>query len=382
MKNKSAKYKKSLITMLIASTVAIAAGGGVFAWFTTQRVANVEVMSLVLGGDTTEATIKYCAYNKTGDNFNGYKSNDSRISGASTFTYDSLFLNAGETERKSLEYAPGYSFTFAIEVIKGNTSANLLLTKYTAKMSDTLQKTTGDYFSLAEALDLHFAVYGNKPTSEELSTYFSNQGIVGEDKFNLTAGTGEDGLATNVPLVTGFNGSCSYILMTLYFSNASSTWYSLDTSSDSTSLAGNGTTNSIALAHAPKGMPSISISDSLVASGSSKNIALSASPYQISSLTLNGASQTLGTDYTVSDNVVSFFATPEANAAIEATYVPYSSEWSVDGQTVAFKAAPLNGSTTNVSYNYELDTYVADPVNGDSNVFEGLGILLNTLTIS
>jgi len=382
MKNTSKKYKRSLVVMIIALTAALATGGGVFAWFATQKVADVELMSLVLGGDTTEAGIKYCTYNKTGDNINGYKSNDSRITEASTFTYDSLFLEAGETERKSLEYAPGYSFTFCIEVVKGNVSANLNLTKYTAEASETLQKTSGDHFSLAEALDVYVSVYNNKPTSEELSTYFAAQGIVGDDKFTATAVTGENGVATNLPFATGFNGSQSYILMTLYFSNDSSTWYSLDTAADSASLTGNGTTASIELTKTPKGKPSIAISDSITATGTSKNISLSAAPYQITSLTVNGASQELGTDYTVADNVVSFFAVPEENAAIEATYTPYSSEWSIANKTITFKTAPLAGSEVNVTYNYELETYAADPTNGNSNVFEGLGILLNTLSIN
>ncbi|MCQ2799622.1 MAG: hypothetical protein MJ228_02500 [Bacilli bacterium] len=382
MKNISKQLKSSFIVMIITLSLAIVAGGTVFAWFTSHRSADVGVMSLVLGGDRTEAEIKYCSFNKHNDVFLGYKANDSRITEASTFSYDSLFFTAGEEEKSSLEYAPGYSFTFAIEVTNGNPSMTLSLSKYTAQINYAVRRTTNVAISLAEVLDVYTAVYNNKPTSEELSAYFLAQGIVGEDKFDFSAGTDENGLSVSIPFASDFDGSNAYILMTLYFSNDPSTWYGLDTESDEESMVGNGTNNTITLSNTPKGMPAVTIHDSITASGASKNVSLSAAPYQISSLTLNGNEQELGTDYTVQDNVINFFAVPANGDAIEVTYAPYSSEWSLDGTTLTFESAPFAGSLVNVSYNYELETYEKDPINGNSNVYEGLRILLNVLSIS
>lgn len=386
------KKRRTLRTTLLisfASLVALgAAGGGVFAWFALQNTASVNLSNIAVMGESTTASLKYCTLNyQTPGNYDGYKSNDSRIDSGNTYDYDTFFLTADNAARTALEFAPGYSFTFAIE-IQGNSNAQVTLSKYISEASTTYFYKDNEVrkgFALARALDVYTQVYSSKPTSSQLYTYFSQQGVVGNDYFNFVEATSNAGTAVNQPFSAGFNASSTaYFLLTMYFSNDPSTWYSVATDNVDKDLegVGNGSNKTFALPSGVNFVNSVTLTDHITATGDSLNATLSAKPHQINSLKVNGTTKTQGTDYTVKDNVIAFTLNPGANAQIEVNYMAAPSTFSFTSDALTFKNPLLNGTTIKINCKSELDYYVADPVNGNSNVYEGLTIALTDLLIS
>ena len=129
MKNKKRTLRTTLL-ISFASLVALgAAGGGVFAWFALQNTASVNLANIGVAGESTTAALKYCTLNyQIAGTYDGYKSNDSRIDENATYDYDSYFLVADDNARQALEFAPGYSFTFAIE-IQGSANSQVTISK-------------------------------------------------------------------------------------------------------------------------------------------------------------------------------------------------------------------------------------------------------------
>ena len=390
------KKKRTLRTALLisfASLVALgAAGGGVFAWFALQNTASVNLSNIAVAGESVSASLKYCTLNyleKQADHsrhFLGYKSNDSRIVENETYSYDAYFLNAGNAERTALKFAPGYSFTFAIEV-NGTSNSQVILSKYVSEASSTyfyMDNEVRKGFALARALDVHSQVYDHKPSSSELYTYFSAQGVVGPDYFNFTESTTNAGTTVNQALSAGFNASSTaYFLLTMYFSDASSTWYSpAKQTTDYAAGTGNGSTTSFNLETGSLFVNSVTITDNLVANGDNLTLALSATPYQINSVKVNGVSKSQGTDYSLKGSSITFEENPGASTPVQVSYVVSPKEYSFTSEAVTFKKAPLNNATISVNHTKELDYYVADPTNGTSNVYEGLTIALTDLLIS
>ena len=392
------KKRRTLRTALLisfASLVALgAAGGGVFAWFALQNTASVNLSNIAVAGESVSASLKYCTLNyleKQTDHsrhFLGYKSNDSRIVENETYSYDAYFLNAGNAERTALKFAPGYSFTFAIEV-NGTSNSQVILSKYVSEASSTyfyMDNEVRKGFALARALDVHSQVYDHKPSSSELYTYFSSQGVVGPDYFNFTESTTNAGTTVNQALSAGFNASSTaYFLLTMYFSDAASTWYSpAKQSVNYAAGTGNGSTTSFNLEAGSLFVNSVTITDNLVATGDSRFFTLSATPYQINSVKVGENVKTEGTHFTVNGDVLTFKEgqNPSALSQVQVSYVVSPKDYSFTSQAVTFKKAPLNNATVSVNHTKELDYYVADPTNGTSNVYEGLTIALTDLLIS
>lgn len=386
------KKKRTLRTALLisfASLVALgAAGGGVFAWFALQNTASVNLSNIAVAGESVSASLKYCILNyQTPGNYDGYKSNDSRIDENETYSYDSYFLTADNAARTALEFAPGYSFTFAIEV-NGTANSQVILSKYVSEASSTyfyMDNEVRKGFALARALDVHSQVYDHKPSSSELYTYFSSQGVVGPDYFNFTESTTNAGTAVNQALSAGFNASSTaYFLLTMYFSDASSTWYSPAKQAVNYNIPGtaDGSNTTFNLESGSLFVNSVTLTDNLVANGDNLTLALSATPYQINSVKVNGVSKSQGTDYTVNGSSITFAQNPGASTPVQVSYVVSPKEYSFTSEAVTFKKAPLNNATISVNHTKELDYYVADPTNGTSNVYEGLTIALTDLLIS
>ena len=386
-----AKRRTLRTTLLIsfASLVALgAAGGGVFAWFAMQNTASVNLSNIAVMGESTTAALKYCTLNyQTAGHYDGYKSNDSRIDENNTYDYDSFFLVADNNARTALEYAPGYSFTFAIE-IQGSANSQVIISKYVSEASNTYfykENETRKGFALARALDVYTQVYSSKPTSSDLYNYFSHQGVIGNDYFNYVEATSNAGTAINQPCSAGFNASSTaYFLLTMYFSDDPSTWYSVATDNVDKDLegVGNGTNKTFSLPSGTNFVNSVTLTDHITATGDSLNETLSAKPYQINSVKVNGTAKTQGTDYTLNDNILSFKINPGANAQIEVNYIAAPSAFSFTSDALTFKSPLLNGTTISVNCTTELDYYVQDSTNGNSNVYEGLTIALTDLLIS
>ncbi|MBR6866446.1 MAG: hypothetical protein IKM80_04310 [Bacilli bacterium] len=386
------KKRRTLRTALIisfASLVALtAAGGGVFAWFAMRSTASVNLANIGVAGESTTAALKYCTLNyQVAGTYDGYKSNDSRIDENATYDYDSFFLVADDNARQALEFSPGYSFTFAIE-IQGSANSQVTISKYISEASSTYfykENETKKGFALARALDVYSQVYSSKPTSSELYTYFSHQGVVGNDYFTAVEATTNAGTAINQPCSAPFNASSTaYFLMTMYFSDDPSTWYSVAKDNVDKDLegVGNGSNKTFALPSGTDFVNSVTLTDHITATGDSLNVTLSANPYEINSVKVNGSSKTEGTDYHVNDNVIAFTLNPGANAQIEVDYVAAPSSFSFTSDAVTFKNPLLNGTTISVNCTTELDYYVQDSINGNSNVYEGLTIALTDLLIS
>ncbi len=386
------KKRRTLRTTLLisfASLVALgAAGGGVFAWFALQNTASVNLSNIAVAGESVSASLKYCILNyQTPGNYDGYKANDSRIDENETYSYDTYFLTADNAARTALEFAPGYSFTFAIEV-NGTSNSQVILSKYVSEASSTyfyMDNEVRKGFALARALDVHSQVYDHKPSSLELYTYFSSQGVVGPDYFNFTESTTNAGTTVNQALSAGFNASSTaYFLLTMYFSDASSTWYSPAKQAVDYNIPGtaNGSNTTFNLESGSLFVNSVTLTDNLVATGDSKVFNLSATPHQINSVKVNGVSKSEGPDYTTNGNVITFDQNPGASAQVQVSYVVSPKEYSFTSEAVTFKKAPLNNATVSVNHTKELDYYVADPTNGTSNVYEGLTIALTDLLIS
>ena len=386
------KKRRTLRTTLLisfASLVALgAAGGGVFAWFAMQNTASVNLSNIAVMGESTTASLKYCTLNyQTAGHYDGYKSNDSRIDSGNTYDYDTMFLDADNAARTALEYAPGYSFTFAIE-IQGSSNAQVTLSKYISEASTTYFYKDNEVrkgFALARALDVYTQVYSSKPTSSQLYTYFSQQGVIGNDYFNFVEATSNAGTAVNQPFSAGFNASSTaYFLLTMYFSDDPSTWYSVATDNVDEDLegVGNGSNKTFTLPSGVNFVNSVTLTDHITATGDSLNATLSAKPHQINSVKVNGTTKNQGTDYTVNDNVIAFTLNPGANAQIEVNYMAAPSTFSFTSDAVTFKNPLLNGTTISVNCTSELDYYVQDSTNGNSNVYEGLTIALTDLLIS
>lgn len=388
------KKRSTLRTALLisfASLVALgAAGGGVFAWFAMQNTASVNLSNIAVMGESTTAALKYCTLNyQTANNYDGYKSNDSRINENNTYDYDSFFLVADNNARTALEYSPGYSFTFAIE-INGSASSQVVISKYVSEASTTYFYKDNEVrkgFALARALDVYTQVYSSKPTSSQLYDYFSHQGVVGSDYFNYVEATSNAGTAINQPCSAGFNASSTaYFLLTMYFSDAPSTWYSVATDNVDKTLegTGNGSTKTFALPSGTNFVNSVILTDHFTADGDTFRWALSAKPYEVNSVKVKTAGSSEATtinNYTISDNYITL-PNPGANAQIEVDYVVTPSSFSFTSDAVTFKNPLLNGTTIKINCKSELDYYVADPVNGNSNVYEGLTIALTDLLIS
>lgn len=386
------KKRRTLRTTLLisfASLVALgAAGGGVFAWFALQNTASVNLSNIAVMGESTTASLKYCTLNyQTPGNYDGYKSNDSRIDSGNTYDYDTYFLTADNAARTALEFSPGYSFTFAIE-IQGSSNAQVTLSKYISEASATYFYKDNEVrkgFALARALDVYTQVYSSKPTSSQLYTYFSQQGVVGNDYFNFVEATSNAGTAVNQPFSAGFNASSTaYFLMTMYFSDDPSTWYSVATDRANHNIPGSadGSTTAFTLPSGSRFVNSVNLTDNLVATGDSKVFNLSATPHQITSVKVDGVSMSEGTGYTLAGSVLTLSQNPVRSAQVQVSYVVSPTEYSFTSTTLNFKKAPLNNATVSVNCTTELDYYVQDSVNGNSNVYEGLTIALTDLLIS
>ena len=395
----SMKKRSTLRTALLisfASLVALgAAGGGVFAWFAMQNTASVNLSNIAVMGESTTAALKYCTLNYRVDtdqnkHYLGYKSNDSRIDSQETYNYDDVFLDADNAARTALKYAPGYSFTFAIE-IQGSSNAQVIMSKYISKASTTyFYKDNGvkKGFALARALDVYTQVYSSKPTSSDLYNYFSHQGVIGNDYFNFVEATSEAGTAINQPCSAGFNASSTaYFLLTMYFSDDPSTWYSVATDNVDKDLegVGNGSTKVFALPNGTNFVNSVTLTDRFTGDGDRLVWTLSNSPYEINSVKIKtaGSSEAIKVNnYTLNDNVLTFSTAPADGSQIEVDYVATPSSFSFTSDSITFKNALNNGTTIKINCKSELDYYVADPVNGNSNVYEGLTIALTDLLIS
>ena len=386
------KKRRTLRTTLLisfASLVALgAAGGGVFAWFAMQNTASVNLSNIAVAGESVSAALKYCTLNyQTAGHYDGYKSNDSRIDENATYDYDTCFLVADNAARTALEYSPGYSFTFAIE-INGTANSQVIISKYISEASTTyFYKDNGvrKGFALARALDVYTKIYSSKPTSADLYDYFSHQGIFGTDYFNYVEATSNTGTAINQPCSAGFNASSTaYFLLTMYFSDDPSTWYSVakDSKTDTLATTGNGSTTTFALPAGSLFVNSVTLIDDVTATGDSKVVNLSATPHQITSVKVNGVTKELTTGYTIDGNVITLVDKPSAGHHVVVEYVATPSSFSFTSSQLTFKKAPLNGTTIKVNHTTELDYYVTDPVNGNSNVYEGLTIALTDLLIS
>lgn len=386
------KKRRTLRTTLLisfASLVALgAAGGGVFAWFALQNTASVNLANIGVAGESVSASLKYCTLNyQTAGHYDGYKSNDSRIDEDETYDYDTFFLVADNNARTALEYAPGYSFTFAIE-IQGSANSQVVISKYLSEASDTYFYKDNEVrkgFALARALDVYTQVYSSKPTSSQLYTYFSQQGVIGNDYFTAVEATPAGGTAINQPISAGFNASSTaYFLMTMYFSDAPSTWYSVATDRANHNIPGSadGSTTAFTLPSGSRFVNSVTLTDNLVATGDSKVFNLSATPHEIKSVKVAGSSKTEGTDFTVAGNVLTLTQNPAYLDSVQVSYVVSPKDYSFTSTTLNFKKAPLNNATISVNCTTELDYYVQDSINGNSNVYEGLTIALTDLLIS
>ena len=386
------KKRRTLRTALIisfASLVALtAAGGGVFAWFSMQRTASVNLANIGVAGESTTAALKYCTLNyQAAGKYDGYKSNDSRIDSGTTYDYDSYFLVADDNARQALKYSPGYSFTFAIE-IQGSSNSQVTISKYISEASTRyfyMDNEVRKGFALARALDVYSSVYTSKPTSADLYTYFSRQGVIGNDYFNYVEATSNTGTAINQPCSTVFNASSTaYLLLTLYFSDDPSTWYSVARGTESTTLAstGNGSTKTFNLPSNALFVKSVTLADTFSATGDSRFFTLSASPYQIESVKVDGVAKEPTTGYKLNDNVIALTEAPTNGQSVVVTYVASLSTFSFTTTQLTFKNAPLNGTSIKVTYDAELDYYVQDSVEGNSNVYEGLRIALSEILIS
>ena len=402
------KKRRTLRTALLisfASLVALgAAGGGVFAWFAMQNTASVNLSNIAVMGESTTASLKYCTLNYRLDtdqnrHYLGYKSNDSRIDSGNAYDYDTMFLDADNAARTALKFAPGYSFTFAIE-IQGSSNAQVTLSKYISEASTTyFYKDNGvkKGFALARALDVYTQVYPSKPTSSDLYTYFSQQGVIGNDYFNFVEATSDAGTAVNQAFSAGFNASSTaYFLLTMYFSNDPSTWYkpARDNVTSTLAITGNGTTKTFALPDGALFVNSVTLTDDITANGDVLTFSLSATPYktQIGSTTVpqiqsvkivrgeNDEEET--NNYSINGNNITLGQNPGRDNHVVVTYVASPTSFSFTNTELTFKSAPLNGTTIDVDYDAELDYYVQDSINGNSNVYEGLTIALTDLLIS
>ena len=395
--NINMKKRRTLRTTLLisfASLVALgAAGGGVFAWFAMQNTASVNLSNIAVMGESTTASLKYCTLNYRVDtdqnrHYLGYKSNDSRIDSGNTYNYDTMFLDADNAARTALKFAPGYSFTFAVE-IQGSSNAQVTLSKYISEASTTyFYKDNGvkKGFALARALDVYTQVYSSKPNSSDLYTYFSQQGVVGNDYFNFVEATSNAGTAINQPCSAGFNASSTaYFLLTMYFSDDPSTWYSVATDNVDKDLegVGNGSNKTFALPSGTNFVNSVTLTDHITADGDSFRWALSVKPYEIKSVKVNGNVKTEGTDYElVNGTAIELTSNPGLGADVEISYVAVPSSFTFTSDALTFKSPLLNGTTISVNCTSELDYYVQDSINGNSNVYEGLTIALTDLLIS
>ena len=384
MKNKRRTLRTALI-ISFASLVALgAAGGGVFAWFAMRSTASVNLANIGVAGESTTASLKYCTLNyQVAGTYDGYKSNDSRIDENATYDYDSYFLVADDNARQALEFAPGYSFTFAIE-IQGSANSQVTISKYISEASSTYFYKENEMkkgFALARALDVYSQVYSSKPTSSELYAYFSHQGVVGNDYFTAVEATTNAGTAINQPCSAPFNASSTaYFLMTMYFSDDPSTWYSVATDRDDFDIPGtaNGSTTGFALPSGSTFVNSVTLTDNLTATGDSKVFNLSATPHEIKSVKVNGTSK----GYTLNGNILDLNDNPAYMDSVQVSYVVSPKDYSFTSTTLNFKKAPLNNATISLNCTSELDYYVQDSINGNSNVYEGLTIALTDLLIS
>ena len=403
------KKRRTLRTALLisfASLVALgAAGGGVFAWFALQNTASVNLSNIAVAGESTTASLKYCTLNyQVAGTYDGYKSNDSRIDGSATYDYDSYFLVAGNNARQALEYSPGYSFTFAIE-INGTANAQVTISKYISQAAAAVNRPKyretpsgpDKDFALAMALDVYTQVYNHKPTSSELYQYFHSQGIVGNDYFNYTEPTTSAGTAINQPISAGFDAtSTAYFLLTMYFSDAPSTWYRPAKGTETSTLEtrGDGSSKTFSLPDGSLFVNSVTLTDDITASGDSRSFLLSTAPYkaqvgstlvpQIQSVKIvrgeNDEEET--NNYSIDGNDITLGQNPGQGNHVVVTYVASPSSFSFTSTALTFKDAPLNGTKIDVNYDSELDYYVQDSTKGNSNVYEGLSVALNEILIS
>ena len=402
------KKRRTLRTTLLisfASLVALgAAGGGVFAWFALQNTASVNLSNIAVAGESTTASLKYCTLNyQVAGTYDGYKSNDSRINGSATYDYDSYFLVADNDARQALEYSPGYSFTFAIE-INGTANAQVTISKYISQAAAAVNRPKyretpsgpDKDFALAMALDVYTQVYNHKPNSSELYQYFHSQGIVGNDYFNYTEPTTSAGTAINQPISAGFDAtSTAYFLLTMYFSDAPSTWYRPAKGTETSTLQtrGDGSNKTFSLPDGSLFVNSVTLTDDITASGDTRSFLLSAVPYeaqegstlvpQIQSVKIvDGGVETETNNYSIAGNNITLGQNPGRDNHVVVTYVATPSSFSFTSTQLTFKNAPLNGTKIDVNYDSELGYYVQDSTKGNSNVYEGLSVALNEILIS
>lgn len=240
------------------------------AWFSNQRSATVNFSNLKTS-EGLSVSVDYCKLNldhgATGGSSvsNGYLINNAGTlvtnNYSGTYTYSNLFAAAGTdtSKLKHADGAPQYAATYSLKVINNSGAATIptlylmgFLTPHStldavAEGNETDGYTVGDYFSLNSVLRV-YCQYTSTPDTD-LSTFLNRnvitstntaEGAVSDstgdvfvdsngDKYPLNSGaTGNtvsgitDKWATGSSLASGSTG---YFLITIYYSDDSSTFY-------------------------------------------------------------------------------------------------------------------------------------------------------------
>lgn len=260
-----------LSALMTAFTVSLAAFSYIsFAWFSANRQASVNFSSLTVSGGLT-VSVDYCKLNVNGGASGATVSNGYMMKNAqslvesnlsSTYTYANLFASADTDQCSTQWMAPLYASTYAIKVTNpannNPTKPVLYLEGFTSPSSTTDALATGtgtqadpyvlsDYLSLNKALRVYcewtttpdtalqaFLTKTFDDTSVTDGTYDTTGDVfintaVSSNKYAINAGAATSGVVSANDLwatgTTLASDSIGYFLITIYFSNDSSTFY-------------------------------------------------------------------------------------------------------------------------------------------------------------
>jgi hypothetical protein len=232
------------------------------AWFTSTRTAQVNFSQIQVANGFS-ASLKYCSLNDnatteggvTTHHYNGYRqSRVSTLTSLTSFTYANNFLSATDESRSNAVFSPDYTSTFVIEITNQDSSSHsvkVYLTQYTALRSAVnyyLDGGANHFVSLDEAFDVYTYQSDDVTSSSGLSSLksFMNNNSTDSvnypDRFVYTRGS-DDATGTALANEDPWSGTISvpangttYFFMSLYFSNAASTFYLKGDTTDGTTL--------------------------------------------------------------------------------------------------------------------------------------------------
>ena len=239
MRNSWYYHHKAVTLTLIYALCILTIGIGSYvslAWFSSTRQAQVNFASMNVQ-EGYSISLRYLSYNAHSDGtntvYNGYKK-DQITTLDTSFTYASDFLSVNDTSSSgplgNTSFAPLYCSTFCFEISSAAAAPFVIyLSSYSAPASTSAYSDSlSQYVNLAEAMDVYTSYSDGTNLDADAKAFLeATSGDAVADRFSHTeaaASSLSESWMPNSSMVLSSSGK-GYFFVSIYFSNASSTFY-------------------------------------------------------------------------------------------------------------------------------------------------------------